>query len=299
MTIRFDDQIAIVTGAGQGLGRTHALGLAERGAKLVVNDMNLENATAVAGEIEALGGEAIVSGANVADEAQVQEMVRSAMDKWGRVDILINNAGLLRDKSFAKMAIEEFELVVRVHLLGTAICCKAVWGIMQQQGYGRIVMTTSSSGMYGNFGQANYGAAKCGITGLMNTLGIEGEKYDIRVNTLSPTAFTQMTDGLLPQEMLNLMTPESVTAGLLTLCDQDAPHRLILCAGAGAYARTVIHETDGIYLKPDEQTPEQVRANMDAISDQEGMKMLPSGWGQTAKFVEKAAMALGVDLPQG
>ncbi|WND03016.1 SDR family NAD(P)-dependent oxidoreductase [Temperatibacter marinus] len=297
--IRFDNQVAIITGAGQGLGRTHALGLASRGAKVIVNDMNADNAQAVSKEIEDAGGLAIANSANVAEIDQVQAMVQSAMDAWGRVDILVNNAGILRDKSFAKMDMADFELVVKVHLLGSALCAKAVWDIMRDQGYGRIVMTTSSSGMYGNFGQANYGAAKCGVTGLMNTLCLEGERSGIKVNTLSPTAFTQMTDGLLPQEMLDLMTPESVTAGLLTLCDKDAPNRTILCAGAGAYARTVIHETDGVYLKPEDQTPEAIRAQMDSISDLNGMEMLTNGWGQTGKFVKKAADNLGIDLPKG
>jgi NAD(P)-dependent dehydrogenase (short-subunit alcohol dehydrogenase family) len=188
MTIRYDNQVAIVTGAGAGLGRSHALALAARGAKVVVNDLASadgamsEGSLAVVAEIEKAGGEAMANGANVADMQQVQSMVEQAMEKWGRIDILVNNAGILRDKSFSKMSIEDFKLVVDVHLMGSVNCTKAVWEIMKQQNYGRIVMTTSSSGLYGNFGQANYGAAKMAVVGLMNTLCIEGQKNNIQVN---------------------------------------------------------------------------------------------------------------------
>lgn len=294
--IRFDDQVAIVTGAGQGLGRSHALGLAQRGAKVLVNDMNRNNAVGVVEEIKELGGEALMSTANVTDIEAVEQMVQGALSHWGRVDVLVNNAGILRDKSFAKMDINEFELVLRVHLMGSAICSKAVWDTMVAQQYGRIVMTTSASGMYGNFGQSNYGAAKAGIVGLMNTLCIEGAKNNIRVNTLSPTAYTNMTEGLIPSSLEDLLSPESVTAGLLTLCDLDAPSRLILCAGGGGFAKTVIHETDGIYLTPTEQSPENVRSKMNDIDDQDGMQELTQGFDQTKKFIAKAANALGIDI---
>lgn len=298
MSIRFDDQVAIVTGAGLGLGRSHALGLAARGAKVVVNDLGgadgtSETANSVVDEIRAAGGEAIANGANVADFEQVQDMVKQAMDTWGRVDILVNNAGILRDKSFVKMPLEDFQMVIDVHLMGSFNCTKAVWEIMREQGYGRIVMTSSSSGLYGNFGQTNYGAAKMAVVGLMNTLVIEGEKYNIRVNTLAPTAGTQMTEGLIDPAAFDLMTTESVTAGLLALCAQDAPNRLILCAGAGGYASAHIYETDGIYLAPEEQTPENVMAQMDAINDRAGEQELKAGFKQTFKFVGKAAQALG------
>ena len=301
MSISFADQVAIVTGAGGGLGRCHALELARRGAKVVINDLggtmdgsggSSDAAEAVVAEIKAMGGEAIANGANVAKMDEVETMVAQAVEKWGRVDILVNNAGILRDKSFAKMGMDDFQLVVDVHLMGSANCCKAVWELMREQGYGRIVMTTSSSGMYGNFGQANYGAAKMAVVGLMNTLCIEGEKYHIKVNCLSPTAGTRMLEGLVTEEQSDIMTVESVTAGLLTLCDEAAPNRSILCAGAGGYACTHIYETDGIYLPPEQQTPENVRAQMDNIDNPEGQQMLVGGFQQTNKFVAKAAAYL-------
>jgi len=244
--------------------------------------------------IEAAGGEAIANGANVANREEVDAMVAQAVEHWGRVDILINNAGILRDKSFAKMSMDDFQLVVDVHLMGSANCSKAVWELMREQGYGRIVMTTSSSGMYGNFGQANYGAAKMAVVGLMNTLCIEGEKYNIKINCLSPTAGTRMLEGLITSEQSDIMTVESVTAGLLTLCDRDAPNRSILCAGAGGFARTYIYETDGIYLPPEQQTPENVRANIDAIENPQGQEILVGGFQQTNKFVAKAAAHMGI-----
>ncbi|PCI61893.1 MAG: 3-oxoacyl-ACP reductase [Kordiimonadales bacterium] len=301
MTIRFDDRVAIVTGAGGGLGRSHALALAARGAKVVVNDLGgdaagnggtSDAADAVVKEIIDAGGEAIAHGANVANAEHVADMVKTAMDKWGRVDILINNAGVLRDKTFVKMEIKDFEFVVDVHLMGSVNCTKAVWEIMREQGYGRIVMTTSSSGLYGNFGQSNYGAAKMALVGFMNTLCLEGGKYDIKVNCLAPMAATQMTEGLLPEEAFRLSTPESVTAGLLTLCDDGAPNRVTLCAGAGGYARAITYETEGTYLTPDEQTPENVRAAWDAISDPKGQEEFVTGGQQSMKFVGKAVAAL-------
>ena len=300
MKIDFKNRVAIVTGAGQGLGRSHALALAKRGAKVVVNDLggaadgtggSITPAQEVVDDIIAAGGEAIVNGANVANYDEVQSMVTGAMDKWGRVDILVNNAGILRDKSFVKMELSDFQMVLDVHLMGSVNCTKAVWEIMREQNYGRIAMTTSSSGMYGNFGQANYGAAKAGLVGLMNTLCIEGAKYDIRVNALSPVANTRMTEGLIPEEALKLLTPESVTAGLLTLLHKDAPNRMVLCAGAGGYARTIIYETDGIYLPPDQQTPENVMALMTQINDPVGQAEITQGFEQSKKFLEKAMKA--------
>jgi len=301
MSIRFDNQVAIVTGAGVGLGRSHALGLAARGAKVVVNDLGVaggssETANAVVDEIRAAGGEAIANGANVANFDEVQAMVKQAMDTWGRVDILVNNAGILRDKSFAKMPLEDFQAVINVHLNGTFNCTKAVWDIMREQNYGRIVMTSSSSGLYGNFGQTNYGAAKMAVVGMMNTLVQEGAKYGIKINSLAPTAGTQMTEGLIDQAAFDLMTTDSVTAGLLVLCAEDAPNRLILCAGAGAYASAHLYETDGIYLPPAEQTPENVMAQLDAINAREGEQELTAGFKQTHKFVGKAMEALGIKV---
>jgi NAD(P)-dependent dehydrogenase (short-subunit alcohol dehydrogenase family) len=302
--IRFDGRVAIVTGAGNGLGRSHALALAARGAKLVVNDMggsvdgtgSGSAAEDVAAAIRDAGGEAISHRANVTVESDVADMVAEAMKAFGQVDILVNNAGILRDKSFAKMDMADFNAVTSVHLTGSAICTKAVWDHMRERQYGRITMTSSSSGIYGNFGQANYGAAKMGLVGFMNVLHLEGAKYGIRVNALSPTAATRMTEGLIPEEALKLMTVESVTAGLVYLVSEDAPSRLVLCAGAGGYAATRVYETDGIYLPPDQQTPENVAANIDAITNADGQQMFEQGGQQTMKFLGKAAAHLGVKL---
>ncbi|WP_372865557.1 SDR family NAD(P)-dependent oxidoreductase [Spongiibacter sp.] len=297
MEIRFDGKVAIVTGAGNGLGRSHALALAERGAKVVVNDLggardgsgaSSEAAKEVVALIEERGGEAMAHGANVAVMSEVEDMVAQAMAKWGRIDILVNNAGILRDKSFSKMSLDDFKLVMDVHLMGSVNCSKAVWEIMKGQGYGRIVMTTSSSGMYGNFGQSNYGAAKMAVLGLMNTLGLEGAKYDVRINALSPTAATRMTEDLLPQEVLDLLTPESVTAGALLLCHDDAPNRHILCAGAGGYASARIFETDGVFIEEAKQSPESVAAQWQDINDVSQQQQLESGGKQTEKFLMKA-----------
>jgi NAD(P)-dependent dehydrogenase (short-subunit alcohol dehydrogenase family) len=303
MSVKYDGQVAIVTGAGAGLGRSHALALAARGAKVVINDLGGRDGSlsagslAVVAEIEAAGGEAIANGANVADMTQVQLMVEQTTEKWGRIDILVNNAGILRDKSFGNMPIEDFKLVVDVHLMGAANCSKAVWNIMKAQQYGRIVMTTSSSGLYGNFGQANYGAAKMGVAGLMNTLCIEGEKYGIKVNCLSPTARTAMTEDLIEDKrVLAMMTVDSVTTGLLALVAKESPNRAILGCGAGCYARAVIKETYGIYLSPEQQTPENILAKWDELEDESNSKELKAGWMQTNNYVAKAAEFLGIDL---
>ena len=305
MTVSFENQVAIVTGAGAGLGRSHALALASRGAKVVVNDRGGARdgsgasetaAEAVAAEIRQAGGEAIANSANVADFEQVQAMVAHAVETWGRVDVLVNNAGILRDKSFAKMEVADFRAVVDVHLMGSVHCTKAVWDLMREQQYGRIVMTTSSSGMYGNFGQSNYGAAKMALVGLMNTLVLEGDKYGIRVNTLAPTAGTRMTEELMDPKAFALMTAESVTAGMLVLCCEESPNRLILCAGAGGYASTHVYETDGIFLPPEDQQPEVILARLAEINDRNGEEEYSQGFKQTYKFVGKAARHHGVDL---
>lgn len=297
MSISFEGKVAIVTGAGNGLGRSHALELAKRGAKVVVNDLggarDGSGASSAASLevvclIEEAGGEAISHGANVANFDEVQDMVNQTMAKWGRIDILVNNAGILRDKSFAKMTLDDFKLVMDVHLMGTVNCTKAVWDIMREQNYGRIVVTTSSSGMYGNFGQSNYGAAKMAVLGLMNTLVLEGAKNNIKVNALAPTAGTRMTEDLIPEEFMRLLTPESVTAGLLTLVDDDAPNRFILCAGAGGYAATRLFETDGVFIPATEQSPEAVRGNWDALSGTDNQVDLQNGPLQTEKFLKKA-----------
>ncbi|MGX9460509.1 SDR family NAD(P)-dependent oxidoreductase [Shewanella sp. A14] len=297
MTINFAGKVAIVTGAGNGLGRSHALELARRGAKVVVNDLggarDGSGASSAASQevvalIEEMGGEAISHGANVANFDEVQDMVQQTMDKWGRVDILINNAGILRDKSFSKMTLDDFKLVMDVHVMGSVNCTKAVWEIMKQQNYGRIVMTTSSSGMYGNFGQSNYGAAKMAVLGLMNTLVLEGAKNNININALAPTAGTRMTEDLMPEEIVKAFAPEAVTAGMLTLCDEGAPNRFILCAGAGGYSSASIFETEGCFIPKASQSPESVRENWNQLTDQHNQKALVSGAQQGEKFVLKA-----------
>jgi NAD(P)-dependent dehydrogenase (short-subunit alcohol dehydrogenase family) len=299
--ITFDEQVAIVTGAGQGLGRSHALELAARGARVVVNDLggardgtgsSLSAAESVVAEIEAAGGEAMANGADVTDRDAVDEMVQGAIDAWGRVDVLVNNAGILRDKSFANMDGADFDLVVKVHLTGTAICTKAVWGPMRDAGYGRIVVTTSSSGLYGNFGQSNYGAAKLGVVGLMNTLRAEGTKYDIRVNALAPVAATRMTEDILPDEAKALLNPEEVTPGVVFLVSKDAPSGMILAAGAGGFAAAKIYETQGIWLAPDERTPETIAARIDDILDPDGQQEYKSGSEQSMKFVTEAMQGM-------
>lgn len=297
MSISFEGKVAIVTGAGNGLGRSHALELAARGAKVVVNDLggardgsgkSSEASDEVVRLIEEAGGEAFAHGANVADFAEVEDMVSQTMEKWGRVDILINNAGILRDKTFAKMTMDDFRLVMDVHLMGSVHCTKAVWQIMRDQNYGRIVMTTSASGMYGNFGQTNYGSAKMAVLGFMNTLVLESAKYDIKVNALAPTAGTRMTEDLMPPEVLAMLTPEAVTAGALLLCHDDAPNRTIFCAGAGGFASTSLFETDGIFLPADQQNPESVAAQWDGVVNTDNQAALDSAGKQTQKFLGKA-----------
>jgi len=301
MSIDFDGQVAIVTGAGQGLGRSHALALAERGAKVVVNDLGDDsgkspNAETVVAEIKAAGGEAIAHGANVADNAQVEDMITRTMDEWSRVDILINNAGILRDKTFLKMSLEDFRLVIDVHLMGSVHCTKAVWEIMREQKYGRIVFTTSSTGLYGNFGQANYAAAKMAMVGLMNTLHLEGSKYDIRVNCLAPAAGTAMTEGLIAGKAFDLLSPESVSPGVVFLASRDAPSRKVLGAGGGSFAVFKGFETDGVNLLPDNLSADGVAAAWDAINNEDNMQELKSGFEQTTRYALKAAASLGIDL---
>jgi NAD(P)-dependent dehydrogenase (short-subunit alcohol dehydrogenase family) len=293
MDIRFDGRVAIVTGAGGGLGRCHALGLAARGAKVVVNDLGpggvpSASAAKVVEEIEAAGGVALANGADVSNSDQVFAMVEAAEKAWGRVDILVNNAGILRDKTFAKMELDDFRKVIDVHLMGSAYCAKAAWNGMRERNYGRIVFTSSASGIYGNFGQSNYGAAKAGVVGLMNVLHLEGAKSNIRVNTLAPTARTQMTENLLPADAAALLSPESVTPGLLFLVSENAPSRVILGAGAGAFAVTHIQETPGVYLPEAERTPETIAARFAEISDPASGKPLENAFGQTFKFVSLA-----------
>ncbi len=266
--IRFDGKVAIVTGAGGGLGRQHALELARRGAKVVVNDLggsmdgsggSSDAANKVVEEIKAFGGEAIA------------------------------NAGVLRDKSFSKMDIPDFEFVLNVHLMGTVKPVKAVWEIMKAQNYGRIVVTTSSSGLYGNFGQSNYGAAKLAIVGFMNTIKLEGQKNGVHVNAISPVAATRMTEGLMPPEVLEKLKPEYVTPGVVYLASEEAPTGAILAAGAGAFALSRIYETEGVYLGEGGLSAEEVRDNWGQISDDAGQKAYFAGGEQGQKFFRKMA----------
>ena len=299
MSVRFEGRVAIVTGAGGGLGRQHALALATRGAKVVVNDFGgavnggggaASAAEKVAEEIRAAGGEAIADHASVTDFAAVEAMAAQAMAKWGRIDILVNNAGILRDKSFAKREIEDFRAVLDVHLMGAVHCTKAVWEIMRQQQYGRIVMTTSSSGLYGNFGQANYGAAKMALVGLMQTLSLEGAKHNIRVNCVAPTAATRMTETIFSEELLKLFAPEAVTPAVLALASEDAPSRAILAAGAGGFERAYVTLTRGLFIPPVDDAAEQVMANLAAISDR-GDELVPESGFEQGKIETDKAMA--------
>ena len=294
--IRFDGKVAIVTGSGGGLGRQHALELARRGARVLVNDLGgsvdgsgggSDAANKVVEEIKAAGGEAIANGSSVTDDVGVQLMVQQAMDAWGRIDILVANAGILRDKTFAKMEIADFQVVLDVHLLGTVKPAKAVWEIMRQQNYGRIVVTTSSSGLYGNFGQSNYGAAKLGIVGFMNTLKLEGQKNNIHVNAIAPVAATRMTENLMPPNVLEMLKPEYVTPGVVFLASEEAPTGVILSAGAGAFAVARIVETEGVYLGEGGLSVEEVRDNWDKISDPAGQQAYQTGGEQTGKFFRK------------
>jgi NAD(P)-dependent dehydrogenase (short-subunit alcohol dehydrogenase family) len=295
--IRFEGQVVIVTGAGGGLGRSHALEFARRGAKVVVNDLGASvdgsggssaAADAVVAEITTAGGEAIADGASVTDDAGVGAMGERAMSKWGRIDVLIANAGILRDKTFSKMEVGDFAAVVDVHLMGAVKPLKAMWEIMRTQNYGRVVLTTSSTGLYGNFGQSNYGAAKLALVGLMNTLKLEGGKNDIRVNAVSPVAATRMTDNLMPAEMLTKFAPEHVTPGVIYLASREAPNGVILTAGAGAFAAAQVVESDGAYLGQ-AASAEAVRDNWPNITNFTSAEAYPAGMAQTQKFLRKSA----------
>jgi len=301
MALRFDGRVAIVTGAGGGLGRCHALALAARGAKVVVNDLggatdgtggSKQATERVADEIRAAGGEAIADAASVTDHVAVGRMVDVAMATWGRIDILVNNAGILRDRSFGKMELDGFRAVLDVHVMGAVNCTKAVWAIMRAQNYGRVVMTTSASGLFGNFGQANYGAAKMALVGLMQTLGLEGAKHNIKVNCLAPTATTRMTSALLPPGHAVLLKPEAVTPGLLALVAEDAPTRVILAAGAGGFERAYVTLTQGLHISPQAaDAPEQILARFADISRRAGDIVPDSAIGQGAIELAKASRA--------
>ncbi len=294
MTISFKGRVAIVTGAGGGLGRAYALELAKRGAKVVVNDLggsrggtgHSDAALKVVEEIEAAGGLAMADGGSVTEYRQMVEMVARAKEKWGGVNILINNAGILRDKSFAKMEPEDFELVVKVHLIGSANAAKAVWETMREQAYGRILMTASSTGLFGNFGQANYGAAKLGLAGLAKTLYLEGAKYNIRVNTIVPVAGTRMTEDLLPAEAFDTFAPENVVPAALYLVSEDAPSNAIVGAGAGVVQAAYVTLTRGVLLPEGERTPEAVAAAWDRITDRTD-EIVPQSGNEQAMAILK------------
>ena len=296
MSMRFDEKVVIVTGAGGGLGKEHAIEFAKRGAKVVVNDLggpvdgggSSDSANEVVELIKSEGGEAIANGASVTDLDAVKGMVDETINKWGRIDVLVNNAGILRDKSFHKMSIEDFNLVMSVHFQGTLNCTHTVFPIMREQNYGRIIFTSSSSGVFGNFGQSNYGSAKMAMVGLMNTLKIEGQKYNIHSNSITPVAYTRMTDGLLPDEVGKSLQPEYVTPAVIFLSSEEAPNGVIVSAGAGVFSRIFIHETDGVSLGTDEEmTPENIAASWDDISDMKDAKALQSGPEQSIKIFEK------------
>ncbi|MDL2184116.1 SDR family NAD(P)-dependent oxidoreductase [Pseudomonas sp. ChxA] len=280
MSAELKGRVAIVTGAGAGLGRAHAHFLAHRGARVVVNDVGAA-AQKVADEINAQGGEAIAFLGSVTDEAKIAEMVSLTVERWGSIDILICNAGILRDRSFAKMTLDDFKTVLEVHLMGSVVCTKAVWDVMRKQNYGRIVFTTSSSGLYGNFGQANYGAAKMALVGLMQTLALEGVKNNILVNCLAPTALTSMTDGLLGPQAKRVLKPEAVSAVLLSLVRNDAPTKTIVCAGGGNVARAYITLTPGVYVGHSEDAADRVIANWAEIGDRENQFVPESGLEQS------------------
>ena len=296
MTISFKDKVVIVTGAGGGLGRSHSLEFAKRGAKVVVNDLggsvdgsggSSDAANNVVKEIIEAGGVAIPNGSSVTDDDGVKNMVDQTMDEFGRIDILINNAGILRDRSFTKMTMEDFTLVTDIHLMGSVKPTKMVWEIMKEQNYGRILVTTSSTGLYGNFGQSNYGAAKLGVVGFVNTLKLEGQKYNINCNVLCPVAYTRMTENLMPPEAEQLLTPGSVTPAVIYLSSENGPTGTILCAGAGVYSVAKIMESDGENLGL-EASAEDLEKNWDKISDFSEAKPFFNGGEQTGKVLEKA-----------
>ncbi len=301
MAIDLTGRVAIVTGAGGGLGRAHALLLAGRGAKVVVNDLgggvggdgaSPSAAQAVAAEIAAKGGEAMADGASVADMGAVEAMAAAAMARWGRLDILVNNAGILRDKTFSKMNLADFRAVVDVHLMGAVHCTKAVWEIMRAQNHGRVVLTTSSSGLYGNFGQSNYAAAKMALVGLMQTLALEGRKHGIRVNCLAPTAGTRMVEGLMPPDTQARFRPELVSPAVLALVAEDAPTRTILCAGAGSFEQAHVTLTRGVHVGEEADAAEQVAARWAEIGDGKDAVVPESAWAQGRLELAKAGFVV-------
>jgi NAD(P)-dependent dehydrogenase (short-subunit alcohol dehydrogenase family) len=288
MSIDLCGRVAIVTGAGGGLGREHALLLARRGARVVVNELDGDAAERVANEIRVAGGDAIAVAASVTDFTRIEDMVAATLGRWGRIDILVNNAGILRDKSFAKMSLDDFRLVMEVHVMGAVHCTKAVWEPMRARNYGRIVLTTSSSGLYGSFGQANYGAAKMALVGLMQTLALEGARSGIRVNCIAPTAATAMTADILSPDMLALLAPAAVSPGVLALVAEDAPTRMILCGGAGSFEQAQVTLTPGIFVGAGDDAAEQIAARWGEIGDAAGASVPDLGSAQYLLEIAKA-----------
>ncbi len=295
MTIRFDDRVAVVTGAGGGIGKEHAIELAKRGAKVVVNDLGgsvdgsgaSDAANEVVELIKSEGGKAIANSASVTDLEAVKAMVAQTMEEWGRIDILVNNAGILRDKSFHKVSLDDFNLVMDVHFQGSLNCTHTIFPIMREQEYGRIIFTSSSSGVFGNFGQTNYGSAKMAMVGLMNTLKIEGQNKNVFSNSITPVAYTRMTEGLIPEDFGKNLQPEFVTPAVIYLASENAPNGAIMAAGAGVFSRIFIHETMGVSLgMGEDMTPENIQANWDKISNMEDARALQNGGEQTLKFFE-------------
>jgi NAD(P)-dependent dehydrogenase (short-subunit alcohol dehydrogenase family) len=297
MSRRLQGRVAIVTGAGGGLGRTHSLELARHGARVVVNDLDTgregTSAQAVVEEIRRMGGDALAYVGDVTRYDEMEAMAARAIAAWGRIDILVNNAGILRDKTFAKMALDEFRAVLEVHVMGAVHCTKAVWAQMQDQHYGRIVMTTSSSGLYGNFGQSNYGAAKMALVGLMQTLALEGAKRNIRVNCLAPTAATAMTEGLMTPDILARLTPERVSAGLIALVGEDAPSRMILLAGAGSFECAYVTMTHGVFVEDSADAAEVLCADLESVQSRDGEVVPQDGSEQCRLELGKAAVEAG------
>ncbi len=282
------NRVAIVTGAGRGLGRSHALAMAREGARVVVSDMDADAARQTCEEIERGGGEAMWNRTNVQELKEAEKMVSEAIGRWGQVDILVNNAGILRDRTFAKLDLPDFRRVLEVHLMGSVNCTQAVWLHMKERGYGRVIFTTSSSGLYGNFGQSAYSAAKMGLVGLMQTLALEGSRYGIHVNCIAPSAATQMTDPLFKAEDLLVLDPKRVSPAVIALASEKAPNKRILLAGGGSFQLAEITMTQGIYLADDELNGATVLAQWDRLADRSDELVPSTGFEQYQFEVARA-----------